>query len=374
MAARTHIPPLGRLAQSARRRLIDHRLAAADPETGLPGRPQLRADLEINAGPRTLQLVGLHAADGREPEWVEEDTQLPQRIAAALVGVAAPLGAQTYRMDGLLFAVLGPLERAEAADVTAVRQALASAAGDLGASMVHGDARLPHDGVGAAVLAIALHRLRARARRQGRSAERQARDVLLALLAERRAGGSPVSLPKVASHAVAVGRKLDLSLGELDDIVRAAELQDVGKLVIPESILNKRGSLSEDEWRIVHAHPLIAERIIAAAPALAPVARLVRASAERWDGSGYPDGLRGEAIPLGSRIIAVCVAFDAMTAPRPYRAPLTAAEAFEELCGCAGRQFDPMVVSAFCAAMAELDAAEAPAIGQGSDSGVATVA
>jgi two-component system cell cycle response regulator len=346
---------------------------AADPETGLPGRPQLRADLDTHAGPRSLQLVGLHAADGCEPEWVEEDPQLPRRIAAALVRAATPLGARTYRMDGLLFAVLGPLERDQAADVAVVRQALARAAGKLATSMVHGEARLPHDGVGAEVLAIALGRFRARARRQGRSAERQARDVLLALLAERRAGGSPISLPKVASHAVAVGRKLGLSLEELDVIVRAAELQDVGKLVIPESILNKRGSLSDDEWRVVRAHPLIAERIIAAAPGLAPVARLVRASAERWDGSGYPDGLRGEAIPLGSRIIAVCVAFDAMTAPRPYRAPVTPAEAFEELCGWAGRQFDPMVVSAFCAAMAELDV-DLPVVGQSYDAKLASAA
>ncbi len=96
---------------------------------------------------------------------------------------------------------------------------------------------------------------------------------------------------------------------------------------------------------------MIAARIIAAAPALSPVAKLVRASAERWDGSGYPDGLRGEAIPLGSRIIAVCVAFDAMTAARPYREALTHAEAFDELRGMAGRQFDPAVVAAFCDAM-----------------------
>jgi two-component system cell cycle response regulator len=346
---------LGRLAHRARRRRVDPRLPARDAETDLPGRLQLRADLEASAGVRSLLLVGLHAADGREPEWVEEDSQLPRRIASALVRTVGPLGTDVYRLDGLLFAILGPREQREAVDLTLARQAVAGAAGELASSMVHGEARLPHDGFGAEALAVALHRLRARARRQGKSAERQIRDVLLGLLAERRAGGSPISLPKVASHAVAAGRKLGLSLEQLDDVVRAAELQDVGKLVLPESILTKRGALTEDEWRVVRGHPQIAERIIAAAPALAPVARLVRASAERWDGSGYPDGLRGEAIPLGSRIIAVCVAFNAMTEARPYREPLTPAEAFEELCRCAGRQFDPMVVSAFCAAVPELD-------------------
>jgi response regulator RpfG family c-di-GMP phosphodiesterase len=95
----------------------------------------------------------------------------------------------------------------------------------------------------------------------------------------------------------------------------------------------------------------VGARILAAAPALTPVARLVRSSYERYDGSGDPDALRAEAIPLGSRVIAVCVAYDAMTSPRPYRGPLPAATAFAELRRCAGRQFDPMVVAAFCAEM-----------------------
>ena len=228
---------------------------------------------------------------------------------------------------------------------------MAGAAEELGASAVHGEAHMPQDGPGPALLAVALRRMQARTRRQGSSVERQIRDVLLALLTERRAGGTPISLPNVGSHVVVVGRALGLSVEQLDETVRAAELQDVGKLVIPEAILTKRGALTEEEWRVIRTHPVIAARIISAAPALSPVAKLVRASAERWDGSGYPDGLNGEAIPLGSRIIAVCVAFDAMTATRPYREALTHAEAIDELRGMAGRQFDPAVVAAFCSAM-----------------------
>ncbi|MET0615413.1 MAG: HD domain-containing phosphohydrolase, partial [Thermoleophilaceae bacterium] len=106
------------------------------------------------------------------------------------------------------------------------------------------------------------------------------------------------------------------------------------------------------EWSFMRRHPLIGERILLAAPALRPVARLVRSSHERWDGGGYPDGLRGDEIPLGSRVVAVCDAFDAMTTERPYREPIPEGEAIAELRRCAGTQFDPMVVEAFCRVLA----------------------
>jgi HD-GYP domain-containing protein (c-di-GMP phosphodiesterase class II) len=98
----------------------------------------------------------------------------------------------------------------------------------------------------------------------------------------------------------------------------------------------------------VRRHPLVGERILSVAPALLPVARIVRASHERWDGSGYPDGIAGEEIPLGARIIAVCDAFEAMTTPRAYRPPRSTEEALHELRACAGTQFDSAVVDAFC--------------------------
>ena len=99
--------------------------------------------------------------------------------------------------------------------------------------------------------------------------------------------------------------------------MRAAELHDVGKMAIPDEILHKPGPLTDEEWAFVRQHTIIGERILSAAPALLPVAKLVRASHEHWDGSGYPDGLAGEAIPLGARIVAVCDAFDAMTTQPP---------------------------------------------------------
>ena len=137
---------------------------------------------------------------------------------------------------------------------------------------------------------------------------------------------------------------------------RAAELHDVGKSAVPDAILAKPGPLDEREWEFVRQHTLVGERILRAAPALASVARLVRSSHERFDGSGYPDGLAGETIPLGARIVAACDAWDAMMTNRPYRKALSQSEALTELRRCSGTQFDPLVVRALCA---EVDGARA---------------
>jgi response regulator RpfG family c-di-GMP phosphodiesterase len=196
-----------------------------------------------------------------------------------------------------------------------------------------------------------MRRLRARSRLTPRSAERQVRDALLQTLAECRTVSSAVDVPQVAAATVATGRSVGMDLGQLDVLVRAAELQDIGKLAIPDEILGKRGELSPGEWDVVRQHPVVAERILSAASALAPVARIVRSCAERYDGTGYPDGLSGDAIPHGARIIAVCVAFDAMTSLRPYRPALAPAAALVELIRCAGAQFDPTVVASFAATL-----------------------
>ena len=130
------------------------------------------------------------------------------------------------------------------------------------------------------------------------SAGRQSRDVLLSTLTEREPELGE-HLHDVAKLAMAVGRELDMSPEELDEVARAAELHDVGKVAIPDAILNKPGPLDEAEWSFMRRHTIIGERILLSAPALRPVARLVRSSHERWDGGGYPDGLAGEEIPLG---------------------------------------------------------------------------
>ncbi len=166
-----------------------------------------------------------------------------------------------------------------------------------------------------------------------------------------------VDLAEVAALARATARRLGLSEEAIDEIVRAAELHDIGKAAIPDAILDKPGPLSDAEQDFVQGHTVIGERIISAAQALRPVARLVRHSHERFDGGGYPDGLEAIEIPLGARIIAVCDAFEAMISPeRAYRAAMTAAEAAEELRRCSGTQFDPEVVDAFAQVEDELRA------------------
>ena len=154
----------------------------------------------------------------------------------------------------------------------------------------------------------------------------------------------------VADLAAATGRELGLDPDALDVISRAAELHDIGKVAVPDDIINKPGPLDDVEWRIMRQHTLVGERILAAAPALAAVARLVRLSHEHWDGTGYPDQLAGDEIPIGARIIAVCDTYDAITSERAYAVARAHDSAIAELRRCAGSQFDPAVVAAFCAA------------------------
>ena len=180
------------------------------------------------------------------------------------------------------------------------------------------------------------------------SAARQSTDVLLQVLSERNTQLGD-HLDEVTELCAAVGEALDLPDDQAVHVLRAASLHDVGKAAVPEAILDKPGPLDEDEWSYIRRHTLIGERILAAAPALAPAARLVRSSHERLDGRGYPDGLEGEQIPLGARIIAVCDAFEAMTADRPYRKAMSVEYALSELRACAGTHFDPAVVDALAA-------------------------
>jgi two-component system cell cycle response regulator len=184
-------------------------------------------------------------------------------------------------------------------------------------------------------------------------AREQARNVLLRIMQAKQPGLCDHT-GHVSQLAVSVGRQLALDAERLDELARAADLHDIGKVGVPDAILDKPSTLDHEEWDLVRQHTLIGERILSAAPALRPVARIVRASHERWDGRGYPDGLAGEAIPLGARIVAVCDAYDAMVSDRCYRSALSSAAAREELIQEAGRQFDPQVVGTVLEALKEL--------------------
>ena len=201
-------------------------------------------------------------------------------------------------------------------------------------------------------LAVADERMYNRKKSRRASARRQSTDVLLGVLRERD-GDLGAHSVGVSDRAMLVGEKLHMTTDEMDEMARAAELHDIGKVTLPQEILEKPAPLDRHEWSLMHKHTIVGERILRLAPALVPVARLVRASHERWDGGGYPDGLAGADIPLGARVIAVCDAFDAMVCERPYRKALKIHEAVAELRACAGSQFDPAVVEAFCAVLAD---------------------
>jgi two-component system cell cycle response regulator len=151
----------------------------------------------------------------------------------------------------------------------------------------------------------------------------------------------------VAALAEKLCDRLALPPIEAQLVGLAAELHDVGKEAVPDEVLSKPGPLDEDEMAFIRQHTIIGQRILGVSPALNYVAQLVRSSHESIDGTGYPDGLHGDEIPLGSRVVAVCDAFDAMVSERPYREAMSVEEAIAELKRCAGTQFDAGVVEAF---------------------------
>jgi HD-GYP domain-containing protein (c-di-GMP phosphodiesterase class II) len=162
--------------------------------------------------------------------------------------------------------------------------------------------------------------------------------------------------PDSAAHGgdveLAAGKlcaRLGIAGEERERIEFAGRLHDIGKISLPRHVLDKPGPLDEAEWDLVRGHTLAGERILSQLPDLVAIATLVRHSHEHFDGSGYPDGLRGEQIPLGSRIILCADAFQAIRTDRPYRAGRTTGEALAEIEAHSGTQFDPAVVSALAA-------------------------
>jgi diguanylate cyclase (GGDEF)-like protein len=264
------------------------------------------------------------------------------RLDASVKGVG-----RAFRMGGDEFCVLVPADRASAALVRA-GEALREEGEGFRIDASVGVVDLPGDVADAeAALQIADRRMYAQKEGRPHSPARQSGDVLLRVIGERE--------PELLAHTRAVAelsRALATAMGldaeTRDTVARAAELHDVGKVAVPDAILDKPGPLDEDEEAFMRRHTVIGESIIAEAPALREVAALVRASHERWDGTGYPDGLAGLEIPLGARIVSVCDAYSAMRQKRPYGAVLGEEEALDELRRGAGSQFDPALVAAFC--------------------------
>lgn len=170
---------------------------------------------------------------------------------------------------------------------------------------------------------------------------------------------------RVAESAQRVGRRLGLAGSELDTLYRGAILHDVGKIGVPDDILLKPGPLDPEEQASMHRHCVIGENMVAPLRSCAELLPIIRHHHERYDGTGYPDHLAGQEIPLAARILSVCDAYDALVTDRPYRPGLTPDEAVTILCDGAGRQWDPEVVEAFLGAQSVLDRHSSPSLAAG---------
>lgn len=159
---------------------------------------------------------------------------------------------------------------------------------------------------------------------------------------------------RIERMALLTGDRLNLSGDQLITLSYAAFLHDIGKVKVPDRILNKPGPLTDPEWEEMRRHPVYGEEMLKDKEFLTDAAKIVRAHHERYDGTGYPDHLPGEEIPIEARIVAVVDAYDAMTSDRPYRPALSRDEACRELRKNAGTQFDPRVVEAFLAVLRQV--------------------
>ncbi|MBI4498905.1 MAG: HD-GYP domain-containing protein, partial [Chloroflexi bacterium] len=152
---------------------------------------------------------------------------------------------------------------------------------------------------------------------------------------------------RIGALARRLGEEMGLPRSELDHLYVGGVLHDIGKIAMEDAILLGSGNLSMAEWEKVRLHPVLGSRLLEAYPQLQRAAAIVRHHHERFDGTGYPDGLKGREIPIGARIVSVVDSFDAMYFGRPYRASRSWDDACEELQRCAGTQFDPAAVKAF---------------------------
>jgi two-component system cell cycle response regulator len=329
--------------------------AATDPLTGLGNRRRMYLDLEQPVTEeRVLALFDLDGFKLYNDTFGHPAGDGLLRLIGEALGRAVGDRGSAYRMGGDEFcALIDPAGGRSEHVAGALAAAMAHSGNGFHVTASVGAVSLPEEASGAAdALHLADRRMYENKTRLRSSAGHQSADVLLAILQERNPDlGGHVN--GVAGLAVAVGERLPISQVELENLRQAAALHDIGKMAVPDAILNKPGPLDDSEWDLMRQHTIVGERVLVAAPSLEPVGAIVRATHERWDGTGYPDAKAGEDIPLGARIIFVCDAFDAMVTDRPYGRPRTVEQAIEELRRNAGSQFDPDVVDALVAVIAQ---------------------
>ena len=358
LASLTLATVVARLAATFRenRRLFEltREEATTDSLTGLANRRQLLADLERRlkaepVAPTILMLFDLDGFKGYNDSFGHPaGDALLVRLGAKLAAVPGEAGS-VYRLGGDEFCLIATIGDGEAEPLIDRACESLSEKGEgfeIGSSF--GAVLLPDEATDASsALQAADERLYAQKYSRRGESERTMAALLAALSI--REPELEAKRADVGTLATDVGKMLGLRRDELEDLERAAQLHDLGKLAVPDEILHKPGPLDEREWAFVRQQTIVGERILRASPALRSVAGIVRSSHENWDGSGYPDGLVGDESPLAARIIRVCAAYVAMVSERPYRPPLSDEEALNELMRLAGTEYDATVVRVFVA-------------------------
>jgi diguanylate cyclase (GGDEF)-like protein len=352
LATATLLAVVARLGLTFRenRRLLEltRHEAITDALTGLGNRRKLLTDLERrledeDAMPTLLMIFDLDGFKGYNDSFGHPaGDALLARLGGKLASVPGSEGA-AYRLGGDEFCLIAPAVDGETARlIDRSCEALTEHGEGFEIGTSFGAVVLPDEATDSRdALQLADERLYAQKHMRRAETDRTVHALLNALSDhEPELAGH---LEGVAALAVDIGEKLGLRRDELFELARAARLHDVGKLAVPDSILRKPGPLDEREWEFMRQHTVVGERILRASPTLRDVASIVRSTHENWDGTGYPDRLAREEIPLAARIIFACDAYDAMTGTRRYGPTLTHEEALEEIERSAGTQFDPTV-------------------------------
>lgn len=324
--------------------------------TGLWNRRALVGDLDetIESGTKSVLMLfdlnGFKSYNDRfgHPAGDALLARLGERLRSGL-----PANGRAYRLGGDEFCVLVHVDETTMAEVVAETTANLTEEGEgFRITSSVGIVVLPDEANDTTEALKLVDRRMYRHKGGDRPVGAEGRGALLGVLEARDA-----VLAEHTNEVVRLSRAIALRLPydfSVETVVSVAQLHDIGKLAVPDSILLKPGPLTESEWEVIRQHTLAGERIVGRVPGLDVAADAVRSSHERWDGNGYPDGLGGRDIPLSARIVAVADSYAAMTTPdRPYREPLSPEDAEEELIRCAGTQFDPVVVEAFLAVLAD---------------------
>ena len=338
-------------------------MADTDPLTGLGNRRALASALERVFAQQRSVSVGIFDLNGfkayNDMFGHPAGDDLLIRLARRLQAVCGPED-EVFRMGGDEFCMIARTRE----QLTVAQKAIEDRGPGFDISSCLGVADLPREAADVtSAIAVADQRMYNGKRPRSGSVDITVTKVLQQALAERDVGLGGHS-DNVSNLALATALELGLDSDTVRDIQMAGRLHDIGKMAISDAILNNPGSLNAQEWEQMKCHTMIGERILAAAPAMAGAAKLVRSSHERFDGAGYPDGLAGDQIPIGARIIFACDAVDAMTSDRAYRQGMPLADALLELQRNAGTQFDPDIVAALLHVHA--GAATAPAALQAS--------